>query len=305
MTKKLTASKEHLKFNLYIEDLKLTILLKNNFEGHDIDKLSADCLKKALTTADPRLIKLWIKLRIKVVSQYLKKWEQGVEIYKSNINFLLTNGVENIHDEDFDNLPVNIHWVSCLLDFYYQWSGAIYCRENPEEAEKDLKRCENFIYKRHNTNDYTKLIEAWFKAKKTVLKEAEKLDDLKAVCEKHLQIIAFSLGEESKEYALGCYEYSDYFRLTKDYDSLIKFRLKQIGIYENLIKDDLTLSWELEISYSTIATYYMNYFEDYGNSLKFALKSLKIIENYKGIPDHSIAASHYWLARVYEFGKKI
>jgi len=48
----------------------------------------------------------------------------------------------------------------------------------------------------------------------------------------------------------------------------------------------------------------MNYFEDYGNSLKFALKSLKIIENYKGIPDHSIAASHYWLARVYEFGKK-
>jgi len=304
LNEKLTTSKEHLRFNLYIEHLKLTILLKNNFEGHDIDKLSADYLKKALTTADLRLIKLWIKLRIKVVSQYLNKRELGVEIYMKNINLLLTNGVENIHDVDLDELLTNIHWVSCVIDFYYTWSGAIYCKRHPEEAEKDLKRCEDFIYKRHNTNDLTKLIEAWFKAKKTVLKEAEKLEDLKDVCEKHLQIIASNIGEESKEYALACYEYADYFRLTKDYDSLIKFRLKQIEIYENLIKDNPTLSWELKISYGNIAVYYMDYFKDYDNALKFALKSLEIVQNAKGIPEHSIASSHYWLAEVYYFGKK-
>ena len=292
LDKKLTASKEHHRFNLYIEDRKLTILLKNNFEGHDIDNLSADCLKKALTTADLRLIKLWIKLRIKVVSQYLNKREQGIEIYMKNINLLLTNGVENIH------------WVSCVIDFYYTWSGGIYCKEYPEEAEKDLKRCEEFIYKRHNTNDWSNLIDKWFNAKEVVLNETGKLDDLKAVCEKHLQIIASSIGDTSLEYAKTCYEYAEYFKLTKEYDKMIKYRLIQIEIVESHIKTNPSLCWDLETSYLNMASYYMNYFEDYDNALKFALKSLKIVENYKGIPDHSIAASHYWLARVYKFGKK-
>ena len=292
LNEKLNTSKEYLRFNLYIEHLKLTILLKNNFEGHDIDKLSADYLKKALTTADLRLIKLWIKLRIKVVSRYLNKREQGVEIYKSNINFLLANGA------------TNIHWVSCVIDFYYQWSGAIYCKRYPEEAEKDLKRCEEFIYKRHNTNDWSNLIDKWFNAKEVFLNETVKLDDLKAVCEKHLQIIASNIGDTSLEYSKACYEYAEYFKLTKEYNKMMKYRLIHIEIEESFIKTDPTIATALSINYLNMATSYMNYFEDYGNSLKFALKSLKIIENYKGIPDHSIAASHYWLARVYEFGKK-
>ena len=292
LNEKLKSSTDHKRLSLYIECRKLSLQLNDNFDENEIDQSSELLLQKATTTNDLRLIKICLKLRIKVVSQYLNQREKGVEIYKSEINWLLKDG------------SITIHWVSCVVEFYYQWSGSIYCKNNPKEAEKNINLCEEFIYKRHDSNDWNELIENWFNAKEVFLNETGKLDDLKAVCEKHLQLIASNIGDTSLEYAKACYEYAEYFKLTKEYDKMMKYRLIQIEIEESLIKTDPSIYRGLSNSYLNMATYYMNYFEDYDNALIYALKSLKIVENYKGIPEHSIATAHYWLARVYNFGKK-
>ena len=291
LNEKLKSSADHQSFNIYIEHLKLFLSLNDTFDNNQIDESSDLLLHKAIATNDLRLIKICLKLRIKIVTQYLKEEGKAVSIYNEYIHKLIPNN------------SINIHWVSFVVYFYYQWSGAIYCKENPKDAKKDLKRCEDFIYKRHNKNDWSELIEGWFNAKKSLLTETGQYQELKEVCEIHMALLKRNNLKNSAHYANICYEYSAYFEQIKDYDKLIEYRLLQIKTLENLYKNK-SKPWGLKVAYTNTSMHYREYLKDYENSLNFALKALDIVENTKVIPEHSIASTYFALGRTYHFGKK-
>ena len=286
LNEKLKSSSDHSRLCLYLEHLKLSLQLNEQIDNNELEQSSGLLLEKAISTNDLRLIKICLKLKIEIVTRFLNNKESGVLVYKKNINKLRPNNT------------INIHWVSCVLYFYYLGSGAIYCKENPEEAQKDLELCEDFIYKRNETNDWTKLIEAWFKAKQSLLTKTKQHDELKQVCDIHMDLLIANNLTNTTHYATACYEYSEYFKLIKDYDKLIEYRLLQIKTLEDLYKDK-SKTWALKIAYSNTSAYYRLYFKDVDNTLKYALLALEVVNNSKGIPEHSIAATYTTVVKAY------
>ena len=179
LNEKLKSSGDYPKFNLYIEHLKISLTLSVDFNKNKIDKKTDFLLKDAILTNDLRLIKNCLKLRIKVVTK-CKEEEKAIAIFR-NYNQELRRGNN-----------INVHWVSFMLDFYCNRSGELYCSENPQQAQKDLKICEDFIYKRNNIDDWSELIEAWFNAKKMYLTVTEQNDALKVISDKHMNVLAIN-----------------------------------------------------------------------------------------------------------------
>ncbi len=286
LNEKLKSSADHQSFNIYIEHLKLSLLLNDTFDNNQIDESSDLLLHKAIATNDLRLIKICLKLRINIITTYLKEKGKAVSIYNDYIHKLRPNNT------------INIHWVSFVVYFYYQWSGAIYCKENPKDAKKDLKRCEDFIYKRHNKNDWSELIEDWFNAKKSLLTETGQYNELKQLCDIHMELLIANNLKNSSHYAQACYEYAEYYKQVEDYDKLIEYRLLQIKTLENIYTNK-PKPWALKLAYSNTSVYYRVYLKDFDNALNYALKALEVVKNSKGIPDHSIASTYNTVVKAY------
>ena len=73
LNEKLKSSADHQSFNIYIEHLKLSLLLNDTFDNNQIDESSDLLLHKAIATNDLRLIKICLKLRINIITTYLKE----------------------------------------------------------------------------------------------------------------------------------------------------------------------------------------------------------------------------------------
>jgi hypothetical protein len=272
-------------FNLYIEHWKISTLLTQDYDVDYIDQSSEALLKNALATNELRLIKICLKLRILIVTKYIKDKEKGVLIFTENIGHLKTKNI-------------NSHWVSSVLFFFAQWSGTIYCKNNSEQADIDLKLCEAFIYKRFDANVWTELIEALYNAKKNFYKATDKRDDLKTICYEHRALIINTIGEKSKQYGDACFHIAAYYLLEKDYESTVKYRLLQIKNYEDLYANK-SKPWNLQSAYMNTSYYYNNYLGDHKKALDFALKSLEVLNTTQGIPDYSIAATYNRVFKAY------
>ena len=232
-----------------------------------------------------RLIKKCLKLRILIVSKYIKDKEKAVVIFTENIAHLKTNSINN-------------HWVSSVLYFFATWSGAIYCKNNPEQAEIDLKLCEEFIYKRFDANVWTELIEEFYNAKKKFHQSTDQLDAFKLTCYEHKELISNTIGEKTKQYGDACFHIANYHLLVKEYESSLKYRLLRIKNYEDLYVNK-PKPWSLQAAYMSTSFFYSKYLKDYKKGLDYALKALVILNNTQGIPDYSIAATYNRVFKAY------
>lgn len=272
-------------FNVDIQHWRIRNSLTQNYDADDIDQASEELLNNALLTNELRLIEKCLKLRILIITKYIKDKEKAVVIFKENIAHLKTNSVNN-------------HWVSSVLNFFATWSGAIYCKNNPEKAEKELKHCEEFIYKRFDANVWTELIEEFYNAKKKFYKSTDQLDAFKLTCYKHQDLISNTIGEKSKQYGDVCLHIATYYLLVKEYESSIKYRLLRIKNYEDLYVNK-PKPWSLQAAYMSTSFFYSKYLKEYKKGLDYALKALEVLNNTKGIPDYSIAATYNRVFKAY------
>ena len=231
------------------------------------------------------MIKKCLKLRILFVTKYIKDKEKAILIFTENIAHLKTNSINN-------------HWVSSFLFFVATWSGDIYSKNNPEKVEKELKRCEEFIYKRFDANVWTKLIEEFYKAKKKFYKSTDQLDAFKLICYEHKELIKNTIGEKTKQYGDACFHIGNYHLLVKEYESSLKYRLLRIKNYEDLYVNK-PKPWNLQAAYMSTSFFYSKYLKDYKKGLDYALKALAILNNTQGIPDYSIAATYNRVFKAY------
>ena len=177
LNSQLKTSSEYKRFNLYVEHLKISLKFANDFDKKEIDQSSKLLLQEVISTKDFRLIKICLKLRIKIVSKFTGNIEDGIEIFKIYDSYLRPKQI------------INIHWVSFFTSFMNTNSGILYGNKNFEDAKLNLRLCKDFINKRHNSNDWSNLIEDWFNAKKQLFKEAKMLDELKKINKQHITIL--------------------------------------------------------------------------------------------------------------------
>jgi DNA-directed RNA polymerase subunit L len=272
-------------FSYYIEHWIISTTLSQNYDVDEVDRSSETLLKDAIATKNLRLIKKCLKLRILIVTKYIKDKEKAVVIFTENIAHLKTNSINN-------------HWVSSVLYFFATWSGEIYCKNNPEQAEIDLKLCEEFIYKRFDANVWTKLIEEFYNAKKKFHKSTDQLDAFKSTCYEHKELISNTIGEKTKQYGDACFHIANYHLLVKEYESSLEYRLLRIKNYEDLYVNK-PKPWSLQAVYMSTSFFYSKYLKDYKNGLDYALKALEVLNNTQGIPDYSIAATYNRVFKAY------
>jgi DNA-directed RNA polymerase subunit L len=272
-------------FSYYIEHWLISTTLSQNYDVDEVDQSSETLLKDAIATKNLRLIKKCLKLRILIVTKYIKDKEKAVVIFTENIAHLKTNSINN-------------HWVSSVLYFFATWSGEIYCKNNPEQAEIDLKLCEEFIYKRFDANVWTKLIEEFYNAKKKFHKSTDQLDAFKSTCYEHKELISNTIGEKTKQYGDACFHIANYHLLVKEYESSLEYRLLRIKNYEDLYVNK-PKPWSLQAAYMSTSFFYSKYLKDYKNGLDYALKALEVLNNTQGIPDYSIAATYNRVFKAY------
>ena len=272
-------------FGYYIEHWIISTTLTQNYNIDQIDTSSEALLKGAIATKNLRLIKKCLKLRILIVTKYIKDKEKAVVIFTENIAHLKTNSINN-------------HWVSSVLYFFATWSGAIYCKNNPEQAEIDLKLCEEFIYKRFDANVWTELIEEFYNANKKFHQSTDQLDAFKLTCYEHKKLISNTIGEKTKQYGDACFHIANYHLLVKEYESSIKYRLLRIKNYEDLYVNK-PKPWSLQAAYMSTSFFYSKYLKDYKKGLEYALKALEVLNNTQGIPDYSIAATYNRVFKAY------
>ena len=177
LNSQLKTSSDYKRYNLYVEHLKISLKFANDFDKKEIDQSSKLLLQEVISTKDFRLIKICLKLRIKIVSKFTGNIEDGIEIFKIYDSYLRPKQI------------INIHWVSFFTSFMNTNSGILYGNKNFEDAKLNLRLCKDFINKRHNSNDWSNLIEDWFNAKKQLFKEAKMLDELKKINKQHITIL--------------------------------------------------------------------------------------------------------------------
>ena len=177
LNSQLKTSSDYKRYNLYVEHLKISLKFANDFDKKEIEQSSKLLLQGVISTKDFRLIKICLKLRIKIVSKFTGNIEDGIEIFKIYDSYLRPKQI------------INIHWVSFFTSFMNTNSGILYGNKNFEDAKLNLRLCKDFINKRHNSNDWSNLIEDWFNAKKQLFKEAKMLDELKKINEQHMAIL--------------------------------------------------------------------------------------------------------------------
>ncbi len=177
LNSQLKTSSDYKRYNLYVEHLKISLKFANDFDKKEIDQSSKLLLQEVISTKDFRLIKICLKLRIKIVSKFTGNTEDGIEIFKIYDSYLRPKQI------------INIHWVSFFTSFMNTNSGILYGNKNFEDAKLNLRLCKDFINKRHNSNDWSNLIEDWFNAKKQLFKEAKMLDELKKINKQHMAIL--------------------------------------------------------------------------------------------------------------------
>jgi DNA-directed RNA polymerase subunit L len=272
-------------FSYYIEHWIISTTLSQNYDVDEVDQSSETLLKEAIATKNLRLIKKCLKLRILIVTKYIKDKEKAVVIFTENIAHLKTNSINN-------------HWVSSVLYFFATWSGEIYCKNNPEQAEIDLKLCEEFIYKRFDANVWTKLIEEFYNAKKKFHKSTDQLDAFKSTCYEHKELISNTIGEKTKQYGDACFHIANYHLLVKEYESSLEYRLLRIKNYEDLYVNK-PKPWSLQAAYMSTSFFYSKYLKDYKNGIDYALKALEVLNNTQGIPDYFIAATYNRVFKAY------
>ena len=188
LNSQLKTSSEYKRFNLYVEHLKISLKFANDFDKKEIDQSSKLLLQEVISTKDFRLIKICLKLRIKIVSKFTGNTEDGIEIFKIYDSYLRPKQI------------INIHWVSFFTSFMNTNSGILYGNKNFEDAKLNLELCKDFINKRHNSNDWSNLIEDWYNAKKQLLKEVKMLDVLKKINEEHMAILVENKLEHTAYY---------------------------------------------------------------------------------------------------------
>ena len=154
--------------------------LSGDFNQNEIDQKTDFLLRKAILTNELRLIKICLKLRLQIVTKFLKDEEMAIKIFRDFHNVLKTNK------------KTNVHWVAFVLYFYCNSAGERYCGENPEQMKSDLATCKDFLYKRNDSEDWSELIEDWFNAKKIYLRITNQEEELKAVSERHLKVISLN-----------------------------------------------------------------------------------------------------------------
>ena len=190
---------------------------------------------------------------------------------------------------------VNKLWVDFVINFLGSWSASTYIIKHPDEAQEKFLKCENYLKKIIDFGILSNDLISFTHAKKEVLGNTKKHEELKKVSLDYLKMVKESIGVKNIDYASACFDLGNVYENLKEGELSVKYRLMGIDALLKL-KQTNNIKKRLATAYGNLSHIYRNHLNDSKNAIICAQKSLEFKESFEKNKSYGISLYNLGMA---------
>ena len=190
---------------------------------------------------------------------------------------------------------VNKLWVDFVINFLGSWSASTYIIKHPDEAQEKFLKCENYFKKIIDFGILSNDLISFTHAKKEVLGNTKKHEELKKVSLDYLKMVKESIGVKNIDYASACMDLGNVYENLKEGELSVKYRLMGIDALLKLKQTD-SIKKRLATAYGNLSHIYRNHLNDSKNAIICAQKSLEFKESFEKNKSYGISLYNLGMA---------
>ena len=190
---------------------------------------------------------------------------------------------------------VNKLWVDFVINFLGSWSASTYIIKHPDEAQEKFLKCENYLKKIIDFGILSNDLISFTHAKKEVLGNTKKHEELKKVSLDYLKMVKESIGVKNIDYASACMDLGIVYENLKEGELSVKYRLMGIDSLLKLEQSD-SIKKRLATAYGNLSHIYRNHLNDSKNAIICAQKSLEFKESFEKNKSYGISLYNLGMA---------
>ena len=276
-----TKTEEHNQL-IELQELKFMVL-DSPIKKEEIDERSFKLIEKIKDIKSSSIKFKILNFRLEFLASILENDEKAIIEFREYNHLLISSE------------GVNKLWVDFVINFLGSWSACTYIIKYPDEAQEKFLKCNNFFKKIIDFGILSNDLISFTNAKKEVLENTKKYEELKKVSLDYLKMVKESIGIKNIDYAYACIDLGNVYENLKEGELSVKYRLMGIDSLLKLEQSD-SIKKALATAYGNLSHIYRNHLNDSENAIICAQKSLEFKESFEKNKSYGISLYNLGMA---------
>ena len=276
-----TKTEEHNQL-IELQELKFMVL-DSPIKKEEIDERSFKLIEEIKDIKSSSIKFKILNFRLEFLASILENDEKAIIEFREYNHLLISSE------------GVNKLWVDFVINFLGSWSACTYIIKYPDEAQEKFLKCKNYFKKIIDFGILSNDLISFTNAKKEVLENTKKYEDLKKVSLDYLKMVKESIGIKNIDYAYACIDLGNVYENLKEGELSVKYRLMGIDSLVKLEQSD-SIKKALATAYGNLSHIYRNHLNDSENAIICAQKSLEFKESFEKNKSYGISLYNLGMA---------
>ena len=276
-----TKTEEHNQL-IELQELKFMVL-ESPIKKEEIDERSFKLIEKIKDIKSSSIKFKILNFRLEFLASILENDEKAIIEFREYNHLLISSE------------GVNKLWVDFVINFLGSWSACTYIIKYPDEAQEKFLKCKNYFKKIIDFGILSNDLISFTNAKKEVLENTKKYEELKKVSLDYLKMVKESIGIKNIDYAYACIDLGNVYENLKEGELSVKYRLMGIDSLVKLEQSD-SIKKALATAYGNLSHIYRNHLNDSENAIICAQKSLEFKESFEKNKSYGISLYNLGMA---------
>ena len=276
-----TKTEEHNQL-IELQELKFMVL-DSPIKKEEIDERSFKLIEKIKDIKSSSIKFKILNFRLEFLASILENDEKAIIEFREYNHLLISSE------------GVNKLWVDFVINFLGSWSACTYIIKYPDEAQEKFLKCKNYFKKIIDFGILSNDLISFTNAKKEVLENTKKYEELKKVSLDYLKMVKESIGIKNIDYAYACIDLGNVYENLKEGELSVKYRLMGIDSLLKLEQSD-SIKKALATAYGNLSHIYRNHLNDSENAIICAQKSLEFKESFEKNKSYGISLYNLGMA---------
>ena len=276
-----TKTEEHNQL-IELQELKFMVL-DSPIKKEEIDERSFKLIEKIKDIKSSSIKFKILNFRLEFLASILENDEKAIIEFREYNHLLISSE------------GVNKLWVDFVINFLGSWSASTYIIKHPDEAQEKFLKCKNYFKKIIDFGILSNDLISFTNAKKEVLENTKKYEELKKVSLDYLKMVKESIGVKNIDYASACMDLGIVYENLKEGELSVKYRLMGIDVLLKLDQSD-SIKKRLATAYGNLSHIYRNHLNDSENAIICAQKSLEFKESFEKNKSYGISLYNLGMA---------
>ena len=276
-----TKTEEHNQL-IELQELKFMVL-DSPIKKEEIDERSFKLIEKIKDIKSSSIKFKILNFRLEFLASILENDEKAIIEFREYNHLLISSE------------GVNKLWVDFVINFLGSWSACTYIIKYPDEAQEKFLKCKNYFKKIIDFGILSNDLISFTNAKKEVLENTKKYEELKKVSLDYLKMVKESIGIKNIDYAYACIDLGSVYENLKEGELSVKYRLMGIDSLLKLEQSD-SIKKALATAYGNLSHIYRNHLNDSENAIICAQKSLEFKESFEKNKSYGISLYNLGMA---------